>query len=134
MTKCTTSKELAEAIKNKEDSIEIEGNLKDKVLRIKATGKVAWGACVCFLGAAILFYLATPAATAATTPAGGVGGAASLVSGVTATTAATVALGSAAPTAIAIGVAAGGVGALNTLRDRYKVVEKNDKHIVLRRK
>lgn len=38
----TDEKELGEALKSGADSIEIEGNLKDKVIRIKASGKVAW--------------------------------------------------------------------------------------------
>lgn len=38
----TDEKELSKALQDGIDSIEIEGNLKDKVLRIKASGKVAW--------------------------------------------------------------------------------------------
>lgn len=129
--KCKTPKELANAIKNKEESIIIEGDLKNKVIRIKATGTVAWGVCAVFLGAAIVFYIATPAATVTTTP---VGGAMSFTSGIVATTAATTTLGSATVAAVAIGVAAGGIGALNTLRDRYKIVEKDKYHIKLQRK
>lgn len=34
-------KELGSALKSGEDTIEVEGDLKDKVLRIKATGRVA---------------------------------------------------------------------------------------------
>ena len=37
----TNERELNEALQNGVDSIEIEGNLKDKVIRIKASGKVA---------------------------------------------------------------------------------------------
>lgn len=37
-----TSKELGEAIKSNEDYIYVEGDLKNKVIRIKATGKIAW--------------------------------------------------------------------------------------------
>lgn len=129
--KCTTPKELAEAIKNKEDAIWIEGDLKNKVIRIKATGPVAWGVCFVALTAAIVFYIAAPAATVAVTPAGG---AAMAFNSAFATITAGAALGSAATTAVAIGVAAGGVGALNTLRDKYKIVEKDEKHIMLKRK
>lgn len=35
-----TAKELGLAIKNKEDYIYVEGDLKNKVIRIKATGKL----------------------------------------------------------------------------------------------
>ena len=118
--KCNTAEELGKAIKNKEDTIEIEGDLKNQVIRIKATGKVAWGVCVVSLGVAVIAYLSIPAATAGATP---VGGAVSALSG-----------GSAAVPAVMIGVAAGGIGALNTLRDKYKIVEKNKKCIKLKRK
>ena len=129
--KCTTPKELAEATKNNEDCILIEGDLKNKVIRIKAVGTVAWGVCGAALVAAIAFYIATPAATVAATP---VGGTVSAVVGTAATAAAATTLGTAATTAVAIGVSAGGIGALNTLRDRYRIVEKDEKHILLKRK
>ncbi len=80
--KCNTAEELGKAIKNKEDTIEIEGDLKNQVIRIKATGKVAWGVCVVSLGVAVIAYLSIPAATAGATP---VGGAVSALSGVSAT-------------------------------------------------
>lgn len=71
---CKDSKELAKAIKNGEDSIIVEGDLKNKVIRIKLTGKLAWSVCAVSLGEAIMFYMATPEATVASAPAGGVGG------------------------------------------------------------
>ena len=58
----------------------------------------------------------------------------SFVSGMVATTAAATTLGSSTVAAVAIGVAAGGIGTLNTLRDRYKIVEKGKYHIKLQRK
>ncbi len=128
---CTTPDELSTAIKNKAEFITIEGDLRNKVIKIKATGKVAWGVCAASLTAAIAFYVATPTATIVATP---VAGAATSVSGLVATTAAVAAIGPAAVTAIAIGVAAGGIGVLNTLRDKYKIVEKGKKHIKLQRK
>lgn len=128
---CKTSEELGKAIKNQEEFIEIEGDLRNKVIRIKAAGKVTWGVCATALGVAIVSYMATPAATVAATP---VGGAATMVNGLAATVVATTSLGSATIAAITIGVAAGGIGALNTLRDKYKIVEKDDKHIKLQRK
>ena len=129
--KCKTPIDLAYAIKNKEESIIIEGDMKNKVIRIKATGTVAWGVCAVSLGAAIVFYITTPAAIVTTTP---VGGGMSFVSGMVATTAAATTLGSSTVAAVAIGVAAGGIGTLNTLRDRYKIVEKGKYHIKLQRK
>lgn len=128
---CKTPEELAKAIKNNEESILIEGDLKNKIIRIKATGKVAWGVCAASLAAAIAFYMATPAATVTMTP---VAGTMSLVSGIGVTAVAATTIGSAAVPAVIIGVAAGGIGALNTLRDKYKIVEKDKKHIKLQRK
>lgn len=52
----TNEKELNEALQNGVDSIEIEGNLKDKVIRIKASGKVAW--IVAFGAIAMLVIIA----------------------------------------------------------------------------
>ena len=129
--RCKTSEELGKAIKNQEEFIEIEGDLKNKVIRIKATGKVAWGVCAVALGAAIVSYMSAPAATVVATP---VGGQMLLASGITATLAATTALGTAAMPAVIIRVTAGGIGALNTLRDKYKIVEKNSNCIKLQRK
>lgn len=129
--KCKTAEELGKAIKNQEETIEIEGDLKNKVIRIKATGKVAWGVCAASLGVAIVAYLSIPEATVVTTP---VGGAAFAFSGISATGVAAATLGSAVVPAVIIGVAAGGIGALNTLRDKYKVVEEDDTHIKLKRK
>lgn len=131
---CKDEKELANAIKNGEDSIIVEGDLKNKIIRIKVTGKLAWATCAVSLGAAIAFYIATPTATVATAPAGGAGGAISFTGGLAATTVAATTLGSAVVPAVIIGVAAGGIGALNTLRDNYKIVEKGKNHIKLQKK
>ena len=128
---CTTPRELAEATKIKKNYIEIEGDLAEKVIRIRAVGPIAWGVCAAALVVAIACYIATPAATVATTP---VGGAAAVAAGTAATAAAAVTLGAATTTAVTIGVCAGGIGALNTLRDKYKIVEKSDKRVVLKRK
>ncbi|WP_034584074.1 hypothetical protein [Helicobacter pametensis] len=38
----TTQEELNQAMSNQQDGIEIEGDLAKKVIKIKATGKVAW--------------------------------------------------------------------------------------------
>jgi len=46
----TNEKELGEAIKNGQDYIEVEGDLVNKVFKIKASGKVVWG----IIGAAIV--------------------------------------------------------------------------------
>ncbi len=132
--KCKTAEELGKAIKNNEDTIEIEGNLKNEVFRIKATGKVAWGVCAASLAFAITAYVLTLEATAATAPVGGAGGAVFAFGGTAALGSAATMLGSAAIPALIVGISAGGIGALNTLRDKYKIVEKNKKYIKLKRK
>lgn len=127
---CKTEKELGEAIKNKEDTIYIEGDLKNKVIRIKATGKVAWGVCAASLTVAILSYMATVPTAAVNPPAAG---AHALVGTISVGVSSTV-LGTAALAAVLIGAAAGGIGGLTSLRDRYKIAEKNDNYLVLKRK
>lgn len=132
--KCNTLEDLVKAIKNGAGSIEIEGDLANKVIRIKAVGPVAWGVCAGALGIAIASYLATPALTAATAPAGGAAGIMSFTSGAVATTAVAGTLGSATVTAVTIGIVAGGTGVLHTLRDKYKIIKKGDAHIILHRR
>lgn len=120
---CRTAKEFAEAVKNNEEYITIEGDLKNGVLRIKATGKVAWGVCVASLAVAIAAVAVAP-----------VGGGAPAGAGLVMVTPAAATLGVAVVPAVAIDVCAGGVGVLNTLRDKYKIVEKTDTYITLKRK
>ena len=63
-----------------------------------------------------------------------VGGGAPAGAGLVMVTPAAAMLGAAVVPAVAIGVCAGGVGVLNTLRDKYKIVEKTDTYITLKRK
>ncbi|EJD6111621.1 hypothetical protein ACX7S9_002504 [Morganella morganii] len=123
----TTEKELAQALKNNEDSITIEGDLARKTVRIKATGSIAWIIAIGAIGVAVAAVLATA----------GTGGVATPISGAVGFSAAGAAVGvlgtSATYSAIAIAVAAGGIGVLNKLR-RYKIVDKSNDIVVLRRK
>lgn len=129
----TTAKELGQAIKENVDIIEIEGDLVSKVIRIKATGNIAWsvaaGALVVVISTMIMNLPTLPldvatlgASTAFKSFVATAGGAAA------ATT-----LGTATSTAVTIGVAGGGIGALNKLRD-YRLEKKNDKKVILYRK
>lgn len=116
------SKGLGEALKNNESEIIIEGNLKDKVFRIKAKGNVAWAIAIGAIGVAVVATLAAPVT-------GGTSEVASLI----AAPAAISVLGiSTATAAVGIAVAAGGIGALNDLRN-YRIVENNNERLVLRR-
>jgi hypothetical protein len=114
-----TEEELAKAIENGEDTIEIEGDLKEKTLKIKATGKVAWIIAIGAIGVAVTIVIAT----------GGTGAPASGIIGVGAVSV----LGlPAAISAVSIAVAAGGVGVLNKLRN-YRIVKNNDNILILKK-
>ncbi|MBO5177315.1 MAG: hypothetical protein J6K04_02010 [Lachnospiraceae bacterium] len=127
----TTEKELANAIERNENEIVIEGDLSNKVIRIKATGAVAWGACIIGLGAVVALGIATA----------GSGGTATLITlpamGAALMTTAPVAVASmglpAAVSAVGIAMAGGGCGVLNKLRD-YKLVKVSKDKVILYRK
>lgn len=127
---CKTERELGEALKSGEDTIYVEGRLGKAVIVIKATGKIAWAVCAISLTVAILSYMATVPTVAINPPAAG---AKALLGTISVGASATV-LGNATVAAVLIGVAAGGIGGLTTLRDRYKIAEKNDNYLVLKRK
>ena len=110
-----TEKELGEALKREEDTITIEGDLVNKVIKIHGTGKTAWGLTIGAIGVAVVSVLATVATAGTSTPATG---SAALISG---------------GAAVSIAVAAGGVGALNKLRD-YNLTKINDNKVILKRK
>lgn len=118
-----TEKELAAALKGNQDTIEIEGDLAKKVIRIKATGRIVWGVVISCLAVSVVAILATPAT-----------GGASNVAHFVASPVVISGLGGVgtASTAIGIAVAAGGVFALKRLR-KYKIDKKSPTHIVLRR-
>ena len=115
-----TEKELGEALKREEDTITIEGDLVKKVIKIHGTGKPAWGLAIGAIGVAVVSVVATVATAGTSTPA--TGGAAATVLGVPT-----------AVSAVSIAVAAGGVGALNKLRD-YNLTKINDNKVILKRK
>jgi len=116
----TNEEELGETLKDEPDSIEIEGDLKKKVLRIKATGKVAWAIAIAAIGIAVTILIST-------------GGTGAPVSGLVGAGAVSVLGLPAAVSAVSIAVAAGGVGALNTLR-KYEIIENSADKLVLSRK
>ncbi|RDU61210.1 hypothetical protein [Helicobacter sp. MIT 14-3879] len=101
--KIQDEKELAQALKNEEDCIEIEGNLARGTFKIKATGKIAWAVYILFAAAAAIIAsrrMATPAAE------------------------------DFIAFAATIAIAGGGIGVLNKLRD-YKLEKISDTHIKL---
>ena len=123
MVRASNEEELGKALKNQVDEIEISIDLENKVGKIKATGKVAWAVAIGAIGTAVVFLLAGPGTMGT-----------SAIAAAPTFLAASTALGGAsvATSAIMIAVAAGGVGALNSLRN-YNLVKENGKAI-LRRK
>jgi len=124
-----TERELASAIKRDEDTIEITGDLANKIVRIRATGKVAWAIAFATIGVAV--YAAIPTGVIG----GVIGGAIANIFGGTATYSAiaTAIGGSATCSAIAIAIGAGGIGVLKKLRE-YKEVSRTTGLLVLKRK
>lgn len=121
----SNEKDLGDAIKNEQDTIEIEGDLGKKVLKIKATGKVAWMVAAGAIGVAVLAIMyPVPEPTTQV---------ASKAFAITAGGSAVAILGAGtAATAISIAVAAGGIGALNKLR-AYRVASTDNNRVVLKR-
>ena len=120
--KIRTEKELGEALKNDQNRIEIEGDLSRKVIKIKATGKVAWVIAAGAIAVAVAAVLATPAT----------GGASNALHFIAAPAAAATLGISVTSSAIAIAVAAGGIGALNKLR-RYSLEKNPDGSVTLKK-
>lgn len=111
--------DLAKALEQGQDSIEIEGDLAKQVVRIKATGTVAWAVAAGAIGVAVVLAVGSGGAAA---PASAVVGAAAVGT-----------LGfSAAAAAVAIAVAAGSVGVLTTLRS-YDIVSQSDDRLILKK-
>lgn len=126
MTKIRTEKELADAMKRGDEYIEIEGDLVNKVVKIRAVGKVSWAVAIGAIGLAVYGAVVTLGSGGAAAPAGaagfGVAPAAIAVLGTGATY-----------SAIAIAIAAGGVGVLTSLRG-YVEVENSANKLVLKKK
>lgn len=126
--KVTTAKQLGEAIKSNENTIEIEGDLAKKVFRIKATGTVAWAVAIGALSVAVTAAIMIPATGGVSTPVSS-----ALVATMAPTAA--VALGGTGVASIAggIAIAGGGVAALNKLR-KYKMEKLPNNSIRLLKK
>ncbi len=128
-----TKEELGEAIKNNVNFIIIEGDLANQTFKVKAAGKVAWAIAIGGITVAVASIVL--AKTAKIEPQSHPVGSAISFTGAAGGTAVTaLALGKTALAAIGIAAAAGGVGVLTTLRDKYKIVEHKDKQLLLERK
>lgn len=123
----TTEKELGEALKRGDSTIEIELDLTKKVLKIKTMEKGAWTLCVTAIGIAVVWGVVTISTA----------GTASAPSAFVATPAVATVVGflgmPTAISAIGIAIAGGGVGALNKLRG-YRIEKVSDEKIILHKK
>lgn len=117
-------KELAQAIKNNVDYIEIEGGIKDFFIKIKGTGKIAWTLCIgCLAIAAITTaYMVTKEDGDAKKTA---------VAAISATAAAGILGPTTAATCVMMAVAAGGVDVLNKLRE-YRIEEQRGRMFLIK--
>ncbi len=112
-------KALGKALKEKQEFIEIKGDLRRQVLKIKATGKIAWAIAIGGIGIAVTLILVSGGTA---TPASALVGVGSVsVLGLPATI-----------SAVSIAVAAGGVGTLNSLR-KYKISSDSGDKLILNR-
>lgn len=125
--KVFTEKELAEALKNGEDTIEIVGDLAGKTIKIRATGKVAWAIAFGAIGVAVYSAVATL----------GSGGASAPATGTAAAFTAPVAVGilgiPATLAAISIAIAGGGLATLTRLRG-YNETFRTENSLILKKK
>ena len=122
-----TEKELGQALKSGMDTIEIEGDLARKTIRIKATGKVTW---VVAIGAVAVAVVAAGATLGSAGTAAPVAGPVAVVS---LGAAATVWGVPTAATAVAIALAGGGIATLGSLR-KYRLEKISDNKVILYRR
>lgn len=131
MKTITNSQELGRAIKDGQEEIIIEGDLVKKIIRIKATGQVAWVIAFGAVCVAVVAVLAAPAGVAAG-PFGIV--AEGAIASIAATSAASaVAVWGLATTAVAVGVGVGArsANAVKKLKNDYVIQSKTDNRVVL---
>lgn len=124
-------KDLANAIKRNQNEITIVGDLSKKIIKIKATGKIAWVIAIGAVSVAVIAALKTPIIAAGGPPA-------LAVDGIVATTSAgaAVSIWGVATTvaAISICVAGGSVSILKKLYEGYNIVSKGDGYVKLQKK
>lgn len=121
----STEEKLAGAIKDDADVIIIEGKLGEKVITIKAKGKVAWAVAFGAIGVAVTAVLVTAGTGGVSTPVTGA------VAAVSAPAAVAIIGLPATLSCIGIAKAAGGVGVLNKLR-KYRLEKNNGKCILVK--
>ena len=100
----------------------IQGDLKEKVVRIKAKGSVSWAVAVGAIALGVMLIATSPAS----------GGAHALLSAPALAPAITVLGAGATLTAVKI-AAVGGIAILSYMRDKMDVIDEGSNYIVLRK-
>lgn len=136
VTTVNNADELAKAIKNDADTIEIHGNLANRTVKIKATGKIAWAAAFGLICIGMTATVLTAGSGGATSPVTAPTAAVSylIAPTITATT-----LGAGGVIAVSsLILAAGSIGAskflFKKLRNNYEITQKRNNYVVLKRK
>ncbi|MGN0047975.1 MAG: hypothetical protein ACI37U_03620 [Bacteroides sp.] len=126
-----TEEELAKQVQNGDDYIVIEGDLRNKVIKIKTKGKVAWAIAFGAIAVAIVVILTMPASAVTGPVVPVVEGV--LASGVAAGAVAVLGF-STTVSAISMALAVKSKSVLTKLRNNYDIVEESKNRIVLRKK
>lgn len=130
----TKEDELAKAVENDEDRIVIEGDLKNQVIKIKATGKVAYVVAIGAVAVAVTAITLSNKKSASTSARHMEATVASVIAAGGAISAAAVWGIPTTKAAISMAVTARSSSVLTKLIDNYDIVEKSSKVIVLKRK
>lgn len=130
MEKVTTEEELAKAIADNKDTIEIEGDLAQKSIKIKATGKVAWAIAIGAVTVAITAILSASLTSSKSTKT--LSSEPMVMSAPptpeTLTTSTIIAIA-----AIIVAIIGIGVGAFNKMR-KYHLEQVSENKVILKRK
>lgn len=113
--------ELGKALKEGKDEIVIEGRLAKFVIKIKATGKIAWAIAFAAIAIAVIVVITS-------------GGSAAPVSALIGGSAVSILGMDTAIFSASIAIAAKDPQVLNKLRKEYEIVEKNENRVILRKK
>jgi len=122
-----TPEELGKAIKDDAIEIILERDAEKQVVRIKAVGKVSWAIAFGAIVVAVILAIGTAGSGGTSAPVTIPGvifslGPASAILGT-----------GTALAAVSIAVAAGGVGALTTLRKKYKLEDRSGKKVLVKK-
>lgn len=118
--KVNDDKELGEAIRKNEKTINVHGSIAPRIKRLHDLDKVLYCMCLMCLAVAVVALMQIPAAGGGMLPLGFVAG----------TPAAAIVGVPTAKTAVLIAVSGGGISTLKRLRS-YKLMRVNREHVIL---